>query len=564
MVTVRTLLRGMGLAGDHGKGLLMLDASALATFPAPIFVFDRDGQITAANTAAKELCLAVREGQVPGMAAAVARAVEAGGSQIETVVVPATVGPLLYQLNVMALAGGAAIVVAKDITLESNLRSALVESRQRYKDLVEISSNFAWEIGADGRFAFVSPRGALGYTADQLVGRKPEEFAVEHPGVDGLLPFNSRQSVEHAEAWFRRSDGQVACLLTSSAPLLDAEGNRRGARGVCHDVTVERAREAALASANNRERLLAHLVRTVRDAVDPTEMPAVAAEAAMHALGAAGCQILRRLESGLVSAALRGAPCRIEPVIAALQGADTFGGEVDDCQVLAVVTRYRRDANGAVAVWREAAGTPWGDSERSLLGDVANEIGVANEQIASHERILTLSRTDGLTGLFNRRAFFEEMARRLARLQRDARPAALIYMDLDNFKRVNDVYGHKRGDEALLAVRDILLQHTRPIDLVARLGGDEFALWLEGAEERIAVRRCDEMIDAALLLTQYSGNGRFPLTMSLGIAVYDPARPETLNDILARADVAMYAVKGDGKSDYRIAPPAGRCEETAK
>jgi diguanylate cyclase (GGDEF)-like protein len=211
--------------------------------------------------------------------------------------------------------------------------------------------------------------------------------------------------------------------------------------------------------------------------------------------------------------------------------------------------------NGAICLWRSKDRPAWGDDERLLIDDVAGQVGLANEQIGNHERILMLSRTDALTGLYNRRAFFEELGRRYQRLAREERHAALIYCDLDNFKWVNDVHGHQMGDVALLAVRDMLQHYTRPIDLVARLGGDEFAIWLEGADEQAALSRCRAIIEGASALAKYSGSTEKPLNISLGAAVHYPGSDETLEELVVRADTAMYEVKREGKGSWRIADP---------
>lgn len=546
--------RGAVRATDRGWSVT-LTLSAIAGFPHPILVSDGDGTLSPANPAAVSLCKAVEEGGVSGIAQLIERAKASSEAQIEVVMVPAESGAQLFEMVVLPLLEGGALLVAKDVTLESSLRSVLVESRQRYKDLVEVSSDFAWEIGPDGTFGFVSPRGALGYGAAELVGRRPEDFAIPHPGVDSQLPFHSDQPVEDAEIWMRRADGTAACLRASSSPMCDSEGNRRGARGVWKDVTRERERETALARANNRERLMTYVVRTIRDVADPPDMLRTAAGAASRAFGAIGAQICRHADGAFVPAASDGQTGSITEVLAAMSESETFEGVVDGLPVLAQVVRYRREVNGAVIVWRSADGRPWNDDDRYLMEGLADQIGIANEQVSNHERIVALSRTDALTGLFNRRAFFEELSRRFERLARDTRPAALIYVDLDNFKAVNDRHGHARGDEALMAVREILVRHTRPSDLIARLGGDEFAVWLEGADEATAIRRCDDIISAAQALMSYSGGDHTPLTMSLGVAVHAPDQRELLDDLLQRADEAMYRAKNDRKGSYRLAGP---------
>jgi diguanylate cyclase (GGDEF)-like protein len=167
-----------------------------------------------------------------------------------------------------------------------------------------------------------------------------------------------------------------------------------------------------------------------------------------------------------------------------------------------------------------------------------------------------LSRTDGLTGLLNRRAFNDELRARIGRGGEVSAPGALFFIDLDNFKPVNDILGHQKGDEALQAVARMLAEKTRPGDLVARLGGDEFALWLERTENHTAEGRAQELLRDSSVLDEYSGDPERPLGLSLGIAVHQPASEESLDALTLRADEAMYQVKHNGKSGFEIAPPA--------
>jgi diguanylate cyclase (GGDEF)-like protein len=143
-------------------------------------------------------------------------------------------------------------------------------------------------------------------------------------------------------------------------------------------------------------------------------------------------------------------------------------------------------------------------------------------------------------------------------MQRSPSRATLVFCDLDNFKLVNDVHGHAKGDEALRHVADILRNNSRSTDLVARLGGDEFAVWLDNAGEQTAVGRAQVFLTAAHSLRAYSGSHSRPLTLSIGMAVYDSASRENINDFLSRADAAMYSVKREGKGHYAMAPAVKR------
>lgn len=548
--------RQRGRSAFSGKLGIALAQEGLAAFPGPAVILDRDGQVLTGNGRSEALAAAIAQGRLACLSDLLAKP---GATAVESLPMPSG-GTMILDLAVLPGENGHKLVVGRDVTLERNLRAALVESRQRYKDLVEISSDFAWEIGPDGRFVFVSPKGAMGFAADELVGRKPADFVLFEGAMNGASPFETNMEIEDVEVWMRQSDASQVCLLASATPIRGERGEWKGARGVCRDVTQERLRDAALSRANNRERLLGYIVRTIRDEVDPADMLKTAAEATARALGASGCQIFRILPeaSDFELVALSGTAGDERQVLDSFLGSDHFDCDLGDWRVLATVCRYRHSINGAVVLWRGLDRAPWSDDDRLLIDDVANQVGLAAEQIANHERVVKLSRTDGLTGLFNRRAFFDEISRRFSRLAREGKPATLIYVDLDNFKAVNDVHGHQMGDHALLAVRELLQHHTRPIDLVARLGGDEFAIWLESAGEQIAVQRCEDLLLAGKAdLDRFSGSPEKPLHFSLGVAVHLGGSSETIEELIARADKAMYEVKRSGKGAYRMAPPLG-------
>ncbi|HYB09719.1 MAG TPA: sensor domain-containing diguanylate cyclase [Alphaproteobacteria bacterium] len=454
-----------------------------------------------------------------------------------------------------------------DPVLEYRLRAALIESRQRYKDLVEISSDFAWETRTDGSFAFVSPRGALGYRAAELVDRPASGFVVDAPKL-AVNPFEAQAAVEEVELAFRRSDGAIAILSASAIPRFDDQDRWIGARGVCRDVTEARARDAALAQARHRERLFAVIVAAIRDVVEPANLLATAADAILRAFHAAGCRIFRYASGrGLVLAASAGEPA-LPPLLEeafeeAFRGADA--AMVEYGRALVAVTRHRREANGALYLWRADADGPWDVDAVALAGAVAGQLGIAIEQIANHEVLERLTRTDPLTGLLNRRGFLDQLERRLARHARAALSAerveaALIYVDLDNFKPVNDRFGHQKGDDLLVHVAELLRQGTRAADLVARLGGDEFALWLEGVDEAGARIRAGVLLELSEALAPFSADAGRPLGLSIGIALYDPESGEGVNSLTARADAAMYAVKRGGKRNICVAVAARSAE----
>ena len=534
----------------------MASEAVLDGFPGVAVVADAEGRVLGASAAAAKLEAAFSDDTTSGpLRAAVARTLETG-SLCESVTGPADA---VFDLAFLPLVGDAVLVIGRETTLEHNFQSTLVESRRRYKDFVECSTDFAWETGADGAFIFVSPRGALGYTPVNLIGRNPLDLLHQRHDEPLPTPFHSSVPRERASVWLRAADGASAALETSCVPLFDEAGRWRGARGVCRDVTEARAKDEALTRAHRRERLVAGLVNTIREEVDPEKLLGRAAEATAQALDAAFCWVYRASPGGGLDrvAAFGAAPDDTPaawldaPVDRLSDAPGPVETQIGGLRLLAAAARHRHGVNGAICVARDA---PWNKDDHALLAAVSEHLGIAIEQIANHEALKLLSRTDDLTGLLNRRAFSDEIGRRFASVRRTRRPAALLYTDLDNFKLVNDVHGHQRGDAALGAWATVLTQRTRAADVVARLGGDEFAIWLEETTEAGAIAKADDLLTASACLKDYSGDPEHPLSVSIGVAALDPAAGERLDSLITRADAAMYGAKRAGKGAYAVAP----------
>lgn len=157
-----------------------------------------------------------------------------------------------------------------------------------------------------------------------------------------------------------------------------------------------------------------------------------------------------------------------------------------------------------------------------------------------------LSRMDPLTGAVSTRYFYELAGRELERAGRYGRPLSVAYMDLDNFKEVNDVYGHTTGDELLRFLSVTIRDNIRKSDIFARLGGDEFAVLLPetGDDAGVVMEKLRSSIVKGM--PEY----RFPVTLSVGVITYI-ALPETVEDMIREVDELMYAVKNTTKNAVR-------------
>jgi diguanylate cyclase (GGDEF)-like protein/PAS domain S-box-containing protein len=375
---------------------LTLDPGLMMAFPGAAGVLS-EGRLVRANPAGTALWEALAEPLPPPPAS-----------------VRVVAGPRQYAVTLLPLDGGDTLFLAHDATMDRNLLEALARSRQMFRDIVLCSSDFAWETTSDGNFGFVTPRGALGYAAQELAGRPTRELAVD---LSGAWPFDDNRPHDETEVMLRGRDGGIRCFLVSSVPVADAQGRFAGARGVARDITEDRERD------------------------------------------------------------------------------------------------------------------------RQLL--------------EAHRRARQLARTDDLTGMLNRRAFVAELETRLAQANRHGSGGALLFVDLDNFKAINDLRSHKDGDECLRRFSAALLTQCRAEDLAGRLGGDEFTVWLDHADLDGVKAKARAMLTlAAPLAAQFSPPEK-PLGLSIGIAPVKPG--DTVADIMHRADEAMYRAKRQGKAQVFVA-----------
>jgi len=549
---------------------LEFDQGSLEACPEPAAVVALDGRLVAANRLfSRDAGLLDADGT--GLAAAVLACLDAVLLQRQRTrcAVQGKDGDSLFDLTALPLAGRAPgwLLLANDVTVDVSLRDALVESRARYMDIVALSGESAWETAEDGTFTIITPAGMAGYAPRQLIGKDPASLLDPARAPPTILPFSTPLALKAAHLWIRHADGHSVCFEVSAVPLYDEGGVWRGARGICRDVTEERQNRSFLAEMRNSERLLARITEVFRKKSNPDEMLLAAAEASVQGLEAGGCQILVATWSepageldlvSVVSAGACGEPTIAEPLLAAMARDPNPSVRVEAAQgwsLLMAPTIYGGQLIGILVLWRSASQPVWTKQDMQLVGTLAGQLAAAIDQRTNYHRLLVASRTDLLTGLYNRRAFDEELSRRFQRLNRGARMAALLFVDLDNFKVVNDLRGHAVGDEALRHVADILRGNTRGSDLVARIGGDEFAVWLEDVSEQDAVKRARIFLSAAAGLANYSGNAGKPLQMSIGIAPHDAEGNETITALMKRADAAMYQIKRSGKASFAVAPP---------
>ena len=209
---------------------------------------------------------------------------------------------------------------------------------------------------------------------------------------------------------------------------------------------------------------------------------------------------------------------------------------------------------GVIAVYGHGAGGPFKEEHVHTLQTLARQTEVAIGNVFLHDETRRQARTDGTTGLWNRREFELRARETVKEATRFEEPFGVILCDIDNFKQVNDRYDHSTGDAALIHVASVLSQATREIDVVARWGGEEFIVLLPRAgveETEVVAERVRSMIEGDAVVY---GEHTIPLTVSIGYAVYDEDGG-TSDGLFKAADAALLRAKRNGKNRAERAIP---------
>jgi len=234
---------------------------------------------------------------------------------------------------------------------------------------------------------------------------------------------------------------------------------------------------------------------------------------------------------------------------------------------LAMVRNYRKDGS---MFWNQLGLAPMLDASGRVthyLGTLADEterVRTEHRQLEKQRQLEKSKRTleslalkDGLTGLYNRRHFSEQLAREWNRARRDQLPLSLFMIDIDHFKRFNDTYGHLAGDHCIRLVADTVRRcFARGSDLVARYGGEEFVALAAGVERRQGRERAELLREAIRELAggRQSRSGTHPVTVSVGLATATPDERIAAEDLLDAADRALYQAKRQGRDRVVQAP----------
>jgi diguanylate cyclase (GGDEF)-like protein len=214
----------------------------------------------------------------------------------------------------------------------------------------------------------------------------------------------------------------------------------------------------------------------------------------------------------------------------------------------AIITIENR-SSGVLLVYR---GAPFGEQERQIIEIFAAQVSLLIGQLSAREQIQGLADTDDLTGIANKRYFRRQLPQEMERARVYSLPLTLLMFDIDDFKAINDNFGHTVGDVVLSELCGAVRETLRPPDLFARFGGDEFAIILPHTDLGGACAVADRILQKVRMLTiPADDEGSIRCSISLGIADYQRT-DNTAADVIRRADERLYEAKRAGKNRYSL------------
>lgn len=438
---------------------------------------------------------------------------------------------------------GVAILTFTDVDERLSALHALRRSEGMYRDLVETSNDLIWSMDLEGRWTYLNAaavRRIYGCDPGDLLGRPFAEVLAPAVRERDLAVFRrllEGEPVFNYETRHVRHDGSTVDLSFNAIALRDARGAVVGTTGTARDVTEHRRAAAALYETVEKLRLAVEVADlyywewdAVTDALSFGHTPGAL-------VGSAGGRVMQGEDY-----VQRVHPEDRDRFLAA-RSATLGRGEAFICE-------YRVIGEGAVTRWFAARGRAAFD----VAGRVSRGIGVSQDitdRKRSEEEARFLAHHDSLTALPNRRLLDDRLKQALFLAQRRAARLAVLLVDLDGFKRVNDVLGHRAGDAVLREAAQRLAGCVRKADTLARQGGDEFVIVIPDLQNEADCQVVAEKILLALT-PEFKVDGQtFRIGASIGISVYpdDAGDGETL---LRNADVAMYRAKELGKNNYRF------------
>jgi diguanylate cyclase (GGDEF)-like protein/PAS domain S-box-containing protein len=475
------------------------------------------------------------------------------------------------------------IVVTTDITERKQTDAALAEERDLLQALLDNIPDTIYFKDTASRFTRINQAQArvLGVSeASQAIGKTDADFTFS-PDLAASFFAEEQQLLQTRRPLIDRQEfnptptGQPRWFSATKVPMIDRQGRVSGLIGISRDITHRINAEEDLQKANGQltdrvaqMALLNELEEQLQACLAVTEVYQVTAQlvaklfpaeaGALYvinnsrnwvetgsawgamppeapAFGLEDCWALRRGRTHLSGIGQANLPCR---------HLDPAPPPFSVCMPLLA----QGETLGVLHLRAASAANPWDEAKEQLARVIADSIALALANLKLRETLRQQSIRDPLTELFNRRYMEESLERELLRSARTQRPVGIIMIDVDNFKKMNDAYGHDFGDAVLRQLGRFLKERTRGGDIACRYGGEEFTLILPEANlEQTRLRAEQHLQDFQAMPVHHNGQLITSPTLSLGVAAY-PQHGAIAADVLKAADSALYRAKHEGRN----------------
>lgn len=423
---------------------------------------------------------------------------------------------------------------------EAHLR----QSEERFYKIYQMSPSAVCVVRQDGTYVNVNESFCknTGYAKEEFIGKTREDLNiwVDERDKDFLLQgLKNHGKVDNLEEWFRCKDGREICGLMS-ARIVTINGEEC-ALSITHNITKQRKTEAQLKLSEEKFSQAFYLSP---DAIAIIRLDGTLLEMNQSFIQLHGYSKAEAIGGKTVDLGLWADYRDRERMLEVLKSQ----GEVRNLEV-----RFRHKGGNTVYGQLSARLLNLKGEPCYMVGvrDITEQVRAEKERRQQAEIIQHMAYFDSVTGLPNRRHLNEWLNKEIERACRGEASGAVLFIDLDNLKMVNDTYGHTCGDEIIIAAGTGIVASIDEEAFVARIGGDEFVVILPGKNDREQINEIVQRISKALGQKQENSETQFHMTASVGIAFY-PADGNTAEEIIKNADNAMYAAKKDGKNCWRF------------
>ena len=441
------------------------------------------------------------------------------------------------------------------------------ENEARFHAIADYTHDLEFWLSPDGKLLWVNPsvERMLGHSVGECMGKMNFPADIIHPEDRTAAEFQLRQALRGTSGQgytlrVCRKDGGHFWAVVNWQPIHDYSGVYQGIRASIHSIDDLKATEANLRHAINELRTAESLQSRYLDETEQERARLVSLLSAMNLgilFAAADGRVIYHnpafTRMWMIDEAIRLIGLPVHEVLAQstslLARPDHFSRHLQSVlEAHDVSDRYEiQMTDGRVITELDY---PVRDREGRFIGHLWIYEDVTRERQTA-EQLVYLAERDALTGLYNRHRFQQELARTMLDSDRHQTQCAVMFFDLDEFKTINDSYGHRAGDALLIRVAGEISALVRRNEVLARLGGDEFAILLPAMQGNEAEILADRVVRAiAQIPFRFEGQD-LRLTTSLGIAYY-PGHAADADDLVARADIAMYQAKDAGKNTWRV------------